>query len=1279
MLDTGHAAPTDLAMTAMADVDVDVDELREQTLCSTGAARPLSQPAVRSNAQSQTQTTSSSTCLSLVFLNTWNDETEGDSTDMMDVLFDPLRGSYYASPLCRPNRKLRGHRNLSNQQPVLDDTLVSPRACMYLLPLVPMPRSGLNAEAVRIVHQLMNDAFALQVITSTAFDLEDASVTEKLDEFKRGMEVGCQLLCSDQRRSWHWQWRILQVRYLCCPICNAHKLQELQRKKEVQSHTNRTMGHWPKLLPLYQLHLRALPDLNAQGSACAFDPLGVRQVPAHAAEISNHTQPNLLSSVEDRYERTSSALQMLQREHNTVAGGGVTQQWVYGPCLRGALKLETDITITGYSGRWFISVWQVCARRADLRGPQHRIEHYVPKVLLDTYSLRSSDPPEPRSTTSARLLGKAQPISKVEANALRNPVPSRNSITPTLRPDVRLSLVRTPYLRSVTPLWDSVRRSSLNNLQLSRRWRVQWYAGNDISGYSKVDDYSARPTAMVHLSLYDYMKMTEVVKITLSMRKKIKEGKIEKCFWLSQQRRKQASVNLSDEDQCEEDQRDIISEDDREDFEYNRDEVLEERKCYEFLSEYSKYRTHGVVYLSLSRYQVVNFARSALPWREGTDCDTYCKAMLTFFHLWQSELELKAAVMSNMKVLYKCLDFYDDYANKRHEEGESEPEIQFLSEEDLDRIELQSHEMKMMANLTDEKYSEFINSFGDAIGPETAHLHMQMDAMHELYDWLLPSVICSTADHREELDLGDQIDMKSPSKWKEILKTVQYDRVNEKMENVVSDETTVRGMRYNNKLTEDIVTEFTLNAEQQFIYHLKQDKNGQPTRYHAQLVAQGFRQIPGIDFNIDDTFALVTRLESVRAICALTTIGDNELNQVDIKSAYLYERMEDDKEVYLAPPQVLQIVGLEHGQVFKLQACFAIEQLGFIQSSYDHAVFYRPLLLEEGNGTVIIFCHVNDMGISAPCDFMTCIIKKLGSIFELQEGSPIYYLLGMHIIRNRAERTIQFSQATYISQILSRYKLDQIRPVSMPLDPHVILIKEQCAITEKQKDEMKDKPYREALGALIYTSTSTRPDITFAVSFLAKFSQNPGPTHWTAVKCIFAYLNGTKHYSLQLGENRAGTLIGYCDSDGMSMDDRHPIAAYVFTISGAISWSLKCQDVVCLSTTEAEYVALSHAAKEAIWLSNLINEILPSHFMLLINIHCDNQGAIALSKDDQYHARTKHIDIRFHFVREKIEDNKLEITYLSTDQMVADLLTKALLGPQLVKLGKGLSLTADIN
>ncbi|PSR82394.1 hypothetical protein PHLCEN_2v6085 [Hermanssonia centrifuga] len=242
------------------------------------------------------------------------------------------------------------------------------------------------------------------------------------------------------------------------------------------------------------------------------------------------------------------------------------------------------------------------------------------------------------------------------------------------------------------------------------------------------------------------------------------------------------------------------------------------------------------------------------------------------------------------------------------------------------------------------------------------------------------------------------------------------------------------------------------------------------------------------------------------------------------------------------------------------------------------------------------------------------------------------------------------------------------------MDPNVALSKEQCATLERQQEEMKNKPYREALGALMYASVGTRPDITYTVSTLAKFSQNPGPTHWTALKRVFAYLHGMQHYTLTLGGISSPILTGYCDSDGMSNPDGHPIAAYIFTIREAISWLSKRQDIVCLSTTEAEYIALTHAAKEAIWLHHLLDKVFPKRFKLPITIYSNNQGAIALSKDDRFHTRTKHIDIRFHFVRQYVEDGTLSITYLSTDRMLANALTKALAGPQLTKLAGAIGL-----
>lgn len=193
----------------------------------------------------------------------------------------------------------------------------------------------------------------------------------------------------------------------------------------------------------------------------------------------------------------------------------------------------------------------------------------------------------------------------------------------------------------------------------------------------------------------------------------------------------------------------------------------------------------------------------------------------------------------------------------------------------------------------------------------------------------------------------------------------------------------------------------------------------------------------------------------------------------------------------------------------------------------------------------------------------------------------------------------------------------------------------------------------------MYASVATRPDITFAVSSLARFSQNPGPAHWTALKRVFAYLKGTRDFWLTLG-GRDPHLIGFADADGMSQETRRPISGYTYLIGGSISWSSKRQDIVTLSTTEAEYVSLTHAAKEAIWLQNLLNEIFPNTQFSPITINCDNQGAIALSKDDRFHARTKHIDIRYHFIRNSVESNLIQVHYCPTEDMVADILTKGL-------------------
>ncbi|KAF7353238.1 Transcription factor [Mycena sanguinolenta] len=274
---------------------------------------------------------------------------------------------------------------------------------------------------------------------------------------------------------------------------------------------------------------------------------------------------------------------------------------------------------------------------------------------------------------------------------------------------------------------------------------------------------------------------------------------------------------------------------------------------------------------------------------------------------------------------------------------------------------------------------------------------------------------------------------------------------------------------------------------------------------------------------------------------------------------------------------------------------------------------------------------------------------------------PVSWLLGIQIARNREAHMISLSQQSYLESILERFNFADAKPLAMPMDPNVQLTTEHCPKSIRDIAAMKRIPYREAVGSLMWAAVGTRPDIAFVVGVLSKYLNNPGPTHWEAVKRVFRYLQGTKDWRLTYGAGKAG-LEGYSDADGMSQENRRAISGYAFIIDGgAISWSSKKQELVTLSTTEAEYVAMTYAAKEAAWLRQLIGEL----FRPLehpITLHGDNQSAIALTYSDigQFHARTKHIDIRYHFIRYVIANGTIRLVYCPTNDMVADTLTKAL-------------------
>jgi hypothetical protein len=293
--------------------------------------------------------------------------------------------------------------------------------------------------------------------------------------------------------------------------------------------------------------------------------------------------------------------------------------------------------------------------------------------------------------------------------------------------------------------------------------------------------------------------------------------------------------------------------------------------------------------------------------------------------------------------------------------------------------------------------------------------------------------------------------------------------------------------------------------------------------------------------------------------------------------------------------------------------------------------------------------------------FVTKLKESLHNEYEMKDLREAKFVLGIGIERDRARRVIYLNQQQYIENVLERFNMSECKPASTPMDVSVRLTKSQAPATDKEKQEMASVPYQSAVGNLMYAMTCTRPDIAFAVSTVSRFCSNYGTAHWVAVKRIMRYLKGTAHYRLQLGGGPQVLLSGYCDADWAGdLDERKSTTGYAFYIGdGLVSWNSKRQTTVALSTAEAEYMAATQATKEALWLKQLLNEIGLTQSQPVL-IRSDNQGCIALTKNPAYHSRTKHIDIRHHFIRDSVEVGDIELQYCATNDMVADVLTKAL-------------------
>jgi hypothetical protein len=288
---------------------------------------------------------------------------------------------------------------------------------------------------------------------------------------------------------------------------------------------------------------------------------------------------------------------------------------------------------------------------------------------------------------------------------------------------------------------------------------------------------------------------------------------------------------------------------------------------------------------------------------------------------------------------------------------------------------------------------------------------------------------------------------------------------------------------------------------------------------------------------------------------------------------------------------------------------------------------------------------------------MATIDTIKGSIltaFDARDLGEANLFLGMTITRDRSVRTVKLSQERMTTELVVKFGLKDGKTKTVPMSPSTRLA---------QEGELLDKnehPYGTLVGSLLYLSVCTRPDIAYSVGALAKYMAAPTIAHWTTAKGVLRYLADTKQYGINFGSSGNPTLQGYCDSDYASdVDTRRSTTGYVFILNGgAITWSSRRQQTVAASTTEAEYMAAAHAVKEALWLRKLMKDLQWSTG--IITIGADNQSAIKLLKHPIASMRSKHIDVIYHFARERVARKEVAFEYIRTDNMVADCLTKAL-------------------
>jgi len=396
------------------------------------------------------------------------------------------------------------------------------------------------------------------------------------------------------------------------------------------------------------------------------------------------------------------------------------------------------------------------------------------------------------------------------------------------------------------------------------------------------------------------------------------------------------------------------------------------------------------------------------------------------------------------------------------------------------------------------------------------------------------------------------------------------------------------------------------------------------------------------------------------------------IHQMDVVTAYVQDDLLD--EIYMEQPEAFEVQGQEEKVCLLKRPLYSLKQVGrcwyekldtFLKSMNMANNDVNPCVYVSTNKSskVIVIVYVDDLLLASQnLQELRKLKEALNKNFQMKDLGPAKDILGINIQRDTPTGKIRLTQRRYITNLLQKFGMENCKPISTPLDSNQRLTKKMDSNAEEKGISTKHKPYRELIGSLIYLANATRPDLAFVAGALSRFCTDPEEAHWKLTKRVLRYLQHTIDYGITYAKDHR-KMRAYADSDWASdVDDRKSCSGNVIMLAGGpISWESKKQKSVALSTMEAEYMSLSEVCKEIVYLRRLLEHM---KFTTCVTgateVCCDNQSAIELNKNHVFHGRSKHIDIRYHFSREIKDRGEISVTYLPSEEMIADLLTKPL-------------------